>query len=143
MPSINHKLILQNVFNLLKEEDPNTSFLWTNVKNLENYFMNLISIFEFATLDPAKRESENDPEIVGIVELVNADSQGIIKKILKLVARLGYSNIWAESFDMFWNNFPVRKFLGFNKSEESFLSLILRNTLEAPEYKDDLVHFLG
>ena len=52
-----------------------------------------------------------------------------MKKILKLFSNLGYSNIWAESFDMFWNNFPIRKFLGFAKSEESFLSIILKNTL--------------
>lgn len=65
-----------------------------------------------------------------IVELVNADSLAVMKKILKIFTDLGYSNIWAESFDMFWNNFPIRKFLGFNtKSEESFLSIILKNTL--------------
>lgn len=34
MPSVNHKLILENVSNLLKQDNPDTSFLWTNSKNL-------------------------------------------------------------------------------------------------------------
>ena len=34
MPSVCHKLILENVSNLLKQDNPDTSFLWTNSKNL-------------------------------------------------------------------------------------------------------------
>lgn len=59
------------------------------------------------------------------------DSNKIIKKVMKIFSKIGYSNIWAESLDMYWINFPIRKQLGFNnKSEESFLSILLKNTLE-------------
>lgn len=34
MPSANNKVILQSVTNLLLDEHPGTSFLWTNTKNL-------------------------------------------------------------------------------------------------------------
>ena len=45
---------------------------------------------------------------------------------------------------MFWSNFPIRKFLGFSaKSDEAFLSIILKNTLERPELREDLTNFLG
>ena len=33
---------------------------------------------------------------------------------MKIFTKLGYSNIWAESLNMYWINFPIRKQLGFN-----------------------------
>lgn len=61
MPSINHKIILENTAPLLTKETSEVSFLWTNTKNLENYFINLLSIFEFAALESSKRNPEKDP----------------------------------------------------------------------------------
>lgn len=61
MPSINHKIILENIAPLLTKETSEVSFLWTNTKNLENYFINLLSIFEFAALESSKRNPEKDP----------------------------------------------------------------------------------
>ena len=78
------------------------------------------------------------------MEIVEKDTEGIMKKILRIFKSLGYSNIWAESLNIFWTNFPIRKFLGLNSpSEESVLSIILKNTLENQLYNEHLTEFLG
>lgn len=76
--------------------------------------------------------------------MVNQNPIKILQQILKLFKNLGYSNIWAESMNMFWLNFPIRKHLGLNKpSEQSVFSVVLNIALNKPELKDDLNDFLG
>lgn len=130
IPAINHKTILEDIINLIQGEEPEVSYLWINPKNLEYYFMDLFSIFEYTALEKEAREPEKEPLIDRIVKIVDEDSQFVQKKILKIFEKLGYSNIWAESFNMFWLNFPIRKHLGLNKtSEQSILSILLNISL--------------
>lgn len=51
IPAINHKTILEDIINLIQSEEPDVSYLWINPTNLEYYFMDLFSIFEYAALE--------------------------------------------------------------------------------------------
>ena len=106
--------------------------------------MDLLSIFEFAALEADKRQPLKDEDVKEIVKIVEQDREGTMQKILRIFQGLGYSNIWAENLNIFWTNFPIRRFLGLNSpSEESVLSIVLKYTLENPALHESLTDFLG